>query len=318
MSKKLQLQIPNPCHENWAEMTSIERGRFCNSCQKKVVDFTNMSDREIAIFFKKPSTGSVCGRFMQDQLGRDIEIPRKRIPWVKYFFQLALPAFLASCGVRTQGKIKVAGETKTVLLEKPDEKTEKESTAIVGVLLTELVHDDDTLQISEKQIATRRKERRSTILPETKLATITEASIDSLKKPLDGTNKLAWVESGPSNAGLCGILGGISVRRSSFGKTREAITLLKQLFKDTTFHFRIYPNPLRSGSPLQIDWGQNETGHYVLQFFNQSGQLVFAKNLYIDQESLTVDMPSLTKGSYFLRIISKVSSNSYTEKIIIQ
>ena len=110
MSKKIQLQIPDPCHENWAEMTSIERGRFCNSCQKKVVDFTNMSDREIAIFFNKPSTGSVCGRFMQDQLDRDIEIPRKRIPWVKYFFQLALPAFLASCGVRTQGKIRVAGE----------------------------------------------------------------------------------------------------------------------------------------------------------------------------------------------------------------
>jgi len=80
MSKKLQLQIPAPCHENWESMTPVEKGCFCGSCQKQVVDFSDMSDREIAMFFKRPSTGSVCGRFMQDQLNRDIEIPGKRIP----------------------------------------------------------------------------------------------------------------------------------------------------------------------------------------------------------------------------------------------
>src|SRR5215204_2566694 len=102
MSKKFQLQIPTPCHENWDNMSPVEKGRFCDSCQKQVVDFSNMSDRQIAVFFKKPSTGSVCGRFMQDQLDRDMEIPKKRIPWVKYFFQFALPAFLLSIKANSQ------------------------------------------------------------------------------------------------------------------------------------------------------------------------------------------------------------------------
>ena len=127
MSKKLQLSIPTPCHENWDAMTPVEnarpddpvgRGKFCGSCQKQVVDFSNMSDRQVAAFFKKPSTGSVCGRFMSDQLERDIEIPRKRIPWLKYFFQFAIPAFLVSIKVsaeKTQGKIKVKTETKDTL-----------------------------------------------------------------------------------------------------------------------------------------------------------------------------------------------------------
>src|ERR1043165_9793104 len=105
MNKKIQLSIPTPCHENWDNMTPVERGRFCGSCQKQVVDFSRMSDREIAMFFKKLSTGSVCGRFMEDQLDRDIEIPKKRIPWINYFFQFALPAFLVSAKATAQGSV---------------------------------------------------------------------------------------------------------------------------------------------------------------------------------------------------------------------
>src|SRR5436190_16859323 len=110
MAKKLQLQVPTPCHENWENMTATDKGRFCDSCQKQVIDFSNKSDREIAMFFKKPSTGSVCGRFMEDQLNRDIEIPKKRIPWLKYFFQFLLPGFLLSMKATAQGKVKVTSK----------------------------------------------------------------------------------------------------------------------------------------------------------------------------------------------------------------
>lgn len=111
MSKNIQLTIPKPCHENWDAMTPVEKGRFCGSCQKQVVDFSTMSDRQIAEFFKRPSTGSVCGRFMSDQLDRDIELPKKRIPWFRYFFSFALPASLLSLKANSTkaqlGKIKV-------------------------------------------------------------------------------------------------------------------------------------------------------------------------------------------------------------------
>ncbi len=110
MAKKIQLSIAEPCHENWDGMTPVDKGKFCGSCQKQVVDFSDMSDRQVAEFFKKPSTGSVCGRFMTDQLDRPMEIPRKRIPWLKYFFQIAIPAFLVSIKAsaqRTQGEIRV-------------------------------------------------------------------------------------------------------------------------------------------------------------------------------------------------------------------
>ncbi|HEX2629231.1 MAG TPA: hypothetical protein VHM26_09470, partial [Chitinophagaceae bacterium] len=94
MPKKIQLHIADPCHENWNDMSEVEKGRFCGSCRKQVIDFSEMSDREIVQFFKQPSKGSVCGRFMSDQLDRDMVMEKKRLPWIKYFFQFALPAFL--------------------------------------------------------------------------------------------------------------------------------------------------------------------------------------------------------------------------------
>ena len=102
MSKNLQLQIPEPCHEDWNKMTPGDNGRFCDSCQKNVHDFTGMSDAQLVAFFKKPSTGSLCGRFLDYQLGRNIEIPGKRIPWLKYFFQFTIPIFLTSLKGQSQ------------------------------------------------------------------------------------------------------------------------------------------------------------------------------------------------------------------------
>lgn len=67
MKKGITISIPTPCHESWQEMTPVEKGRFCSSCQKAVTDFTVMNDQQIIDFIKK-HPGSHCGRFLPDQL----------------------------------------------------------------------------------------------------------------------------------------------------------------------------------------------------------------------------------------------------------
>ena len=114
MSKKMQIQLPAPCNEGWSRMSPAEQGRFCNSCQKVVIDFTGMSDAQLVAFFKKPSS-SVCGRFNKDQLERELTIPGKRMPWLKYFLQLLVPTFLFACKARTQGTPRLMGDT--ILIE---------------------------------------------------------------------------------------------------------------------------------------------------------------------------------------------------------
>ena len=71
--KKIQLNIPEPCHKKLNEMIPAKGGNFCDSCEKVIIDFTNMTDNEIANTFIK-NKGKICGQFRKDQLDRKINL----------------------------------------------------------------------------------------------------------------------------------------------------------------------------------------------------------------------------------------------------
>ena len=112
MPKYLSIQIPEPCHENWDNMTTADQGRYCNACAKTVIDFSAMTDTQVLNYFKK-DTGNTCGRFHNDQLINDILIPKKQIPWLRYFFTITIPAFLFSLKSSAQIKVNSAKMEKT-------------------------------------------------------------------------------------------------------------------------------------------------------------------------------------------------------------
>ena len=67
MNQKTTLSINTPCSEKFNNFTSTEKGGFCNSCQKEVIDFRNWTDKEVAIHFKN-TTQKTCGYFRDEQL----------------------------------------------------------------------------------------------------------------------------------------------------------------------------------------------------------------------------------------------------------
>ncbi len=68
--KTVKLSIQEPCHEDWSNMTPNEKGRFCDSCAKPVIDFSKATDLEIIRFLDEHKGQKTCGRFKSSQLER--------------------------------------------------------------------------------------------------------------------------------------------------------------------------------------------------------------------------------------------------------
>jgi hypothetical protein len=91
MKQKIQIAIPAPCHKGWQNMTPVEKGRFCATCQKTVLDFTYLSDNEIIKVVTKNDT--LCARINVSQLNRDLIETKTKSNYFGYFATTVL-AFL--------------------------------------------------------------------------------------------------------------------------------------------------------------------------------------------------------------------------------
>ncbi len=68
MQKTILVSIPQPCHEDWSNMSPQGNGRHCNSCNKIVVDFTKMDHEDLLEYLRSHAGKGTCGRFKSSQL----------------------------------------------------------------------------------------------------------------------------------------------------------------------------------------------------------------------------------------------------------
>jgi len=343
MPKQFRLKIADPCHEDWDKMTASDKGKFCGSCQKQVIDFTRMTDTQLAAYFKKPSKGSLCGRFLGDQLDRKITVPRKEIPWIKYFFQFTIPLFLASCtGNRTKGKVAVeTGQKKstsdktvctatTGLISLPDnEEVQLAPIETVGEIWVDgitYIEPPDTTRCSSKiEIADKEEIKFNSLFTDSLLPkarfTINKPDNISVEPKLLISNEI----NGPRvNQELIGFLGGLTVEYNSISdvvfNSEESEETEPPVIQDLEPGFKMYANPARANSNVFIDAKKSEEGLYAIQLLNLSGQLIkqdqvrMGKGMGITQFSI----PAIPSGNYLVVLLNKKTGKSSTEKLIVQ
>ncbi|WP_026703932.1 hypothetical protein [Flavobacterium soli] len=99
METKYKIEIPKPCSKSWEKMTPSENGRFCDTCMKNVVDFTNWNTSEIQHYLVENQVKKVCGRFNQKQLSTiTIQIPKQILVSQVQFHKMFLLALLVTMG----------------------------------------------------------------------------------------------------------------------------------------------------------------------------------------------------------------------------
>jgi hypothetical protein len=98
-------------------MASTQLGKFCESCQKEVIDFTTMSDAEIILFFK--NNKDKCGSFKASQLNRNlfpIHQSNTHRP-AKYFFASLLSLNFLSASASINPKPKIENDSVAVVVD---------------------------------------------------------------------------------------------------------------------------------------------------------------------------------------------------------
>ncbi len=109
-----KIHIESPCEINWQNMMPDKAGRFCNSCNKVVVDFSNKSLKEIQDHLAS-SVSPVCGRYSIRHTSfankRELFLNRFENTLSKYLmkkvalFLIIVILFLSGCHRRLQGYV---------------------------------------------------------------------------------------------------------------------------------------------------------------------------------------------------------------------
>lgn len=93
----MRIQVNYECSENWEQMKLQGEGRFCESCEKEVIDFSQWTDAEIA---KKLLGGkNLCGRMPKERINRPLNYKApKRNPVMGLSLLTALAASTSLMG----------------------------------------------------------------------------------------------------------------------------------------------------------------------------------------------------------------------------
>lgn len=147
----MKVNLPEPCHEDWNKMDSQEKGRFCGSCEKLVIDFSVMSDIEIVNYFKEYKGQNTCGHFKKNQINRhlDTQLKEKETPRRKLFLKELAAAcfafFLASTDAKAQGGVVYTDEEIEQIKEERNQKKALENQGKEIAINGKIINDKEVL-----------------------------------------------------------------------------------------------------------------------------------------------------------------------------
>jgi hypothetical protein len=350
MPTSLQIQIDEPCHENWQAMTPNEQGRFCGSCQKTVVDFSVMTNQEILDYMSK-ATHSICGRAGTDQLNKDIRITenKKRFSFV-YLWNLLLATLLFA---KANAQVTPVKSKKPTIVKAPER-------MLMGVIAMEPEPVDAVIPVTAKGFVVdssnnepvagasiRIKETaRGTVADSTgnfqlsiekrqpveleisaigyEMQTIVidkaagwqhiKVALKPLITELKGVEIIAW-----PTISCRSIAGGISVMYKTTlpEKVKRTLDDWMPVKKDV----KVFPNPVIRGNNVQLSLALKQPGEYKLELMDAAGKVMMVQAIQMPDAARTISIPThagWSGGVYWVRISGQHVKNVYQGKVLIK
>jgi len=344
MKEQTYFHIPTPCHEDWNNMTQQDKGRFCASCSKQVVDFSLMTDNQVLNYFKNTS-GKVCGRFADDQLQRPMIAAteqKKKVWWVVAMTPLLLlfgkvnaqkkkvrttgtpamivkdtmPPLIGEVVYQPQVQSIIAAEKKTIKGTVKNEKGNPIPFATISIensLANAITDSAGNFEL--------------TFMSSTHNSQIIASSIgyESNKLPIAQEHSGLFViilkekkyELQPVEVkALTGRLGGMVTVKCVTIRKNKSHSITKILGATA---FKIFPNPIISGSALKLEI--KKPASYSIQLFDNNSKLILIKDITTTSNNAVTEITipsSLAAGIYYISLINETTKKRYTDKLIVQ
>lgn len=347
MKQSIQLQIPEPCHENWQQMTPVEQGRFCKACAKTVIDFSIMTDQQILDYLSAASAG-ICGRMQESQLHRTLQ-PMPVPPKSRWWMALLMPLLLGVQRVKAQKSSLLQGKLARPV---PEAMVKKGKVAMPQLNAKTAMHITGTVTDtlgkpvpyaiihleSSSASVTADAEGKFSLYAETGLKSValTASSIgySSSTQTMAAQPRMEWnyvlvqdvAELNPlvvtANRGTKKI--NVTGGAVAIVKTTVLRGKLINCVKDTVDYlmgkpdrFSVSPNPVRRNQQFILQ--SKEADNYTVQVVNNSGSVVYVqyfKSAKDVRQFITVQN-SWMPGMYYVRIQDEKTKKQYSQKIII-
>lgn len=332
MPKPIQLQIPRPCHENWQHMTPKEQGRFCGSCQKTIVDFTFMTDKEILDHISKAGQ-QVCGRFSNDQLNKNLKPTKnkRRFSWT-YIWNIVFATFLVT---EANAQVKQA-KKKTPEVQQPEQAPVKLGNIALAAETTPPRELKGTVidRNTNQPLA-----NASVYIKNTTIGAISDSTgnfrfmIDK-DEPFDlvvsyigyatqtltvdgSTNwqdlKVVIPELSYDNITLGMVVVGYKKPKKKIIDNRKPAVVKKDV--------KVYPNPVVRGGNIHASLSLKKAGEYKLELLNVQGEVMTVQKLMMAANEQVATIPTQggwAPGIYWVRISAPGVKNVYQCKVSIQ
>jgi len=334
--QQIQLSIPEPCHENWQNMTPTQQGRFCNACAKQVIDFSNMSDTAVLNYFYTLKNEKVCGRVFTDQLERTIAMPKypaKKLFWHWNYITMLFLFFSKTNIAKAQGAIKAVTQLQFSNTDKPavinnvlagrtgkiavsrghiftGEITDKSgrpvSFASVQVIDTKYgVSADAFGKFSVKVNGPDSMIEISALGYEVKRLAIHDFTIQNivLKKNEVTLDSVVVVASQVQGRLSC-TAGGISVRVVNRNVFKDSV---KAIITYLNGAIKISPNPVQKGNSFSLSLKLKQTGAYNIQIIDAAGRVIVQRQINATAKEYTEQMQTSSiwsSGIYYVRVFN--------------
>ena len=279
-----------------------------------------MTDTELVKYFKNHKDGG-CGRFSAEQLDKDILMPKKPLPWIKYFFQFSLPAFLLSLKSTAQSqKIIISTEILSTSEIPVSSKSVKEKIKIDG-----RVRQTDGNPISyatvsvlgTKNTVMADSEGRFTLgnVPANGKISVSAVGFITVTIRVNSDQDGLLVTLNRAEIEMMGAVVITTTRRRShktIQKQEKPLAPIPSILA--------YPNPINSGSMLNIRCNNLEAGNFTLEFYTLTGQLVKTTRVAYssEKESMSVPTTQMLPSTYILKVTNEKSGKHFSQQVVVE